>query len=228
MIDWNKYFDNVYILSGCSNFEKREQLKNEFNRIGLKKYHWWYGYKNNLIELQAQDKVESHTITTYSHYGLIKTCYDLGYDHVLIMEDDVRFLNNINEIETQLNIFLDNKDKCDFYLFDYWIYQNAIFKFDCIYLNRKAMEYMIYCLEHFDLVIDNYLITLYLYPNNYIKMSYTFGNDYFGYKDIYIPKEINILPIQVMLSPIRICLEEFSPARPENFEEIKNNYNLII
>ena len=31
-----------------------------------------------------------------NHYSIIKQAYDLGYSHVLVMEDDICFLNNIN------------------------------------------------------------------------------------------------------------------------------------
>lgn len=227
IIDWNKYFDHIYILSSCSNFEKRKQLENEFKRIGINNYKWHYNCYNNIINQLTNNMPNNYKQTTYGHYTLIKTAYELGYDNILICEDDIRFLKDIDEIENQLNIFLENKDKCDFYFFDYFCsnlandsYDN-IFKFDCIYLNRNAMKYMIYCIEHFNLNIDNYIITNYLYPNNCTNINCNiWGNN------LNISKEDNILPIQVILSPIRLCLESFTLDRSNDFEEIKNKYNL--
>ena len=83
------------------------------------------------------------------------------------------------------------------------------------------MKYMIYCIEHFDLNIDNYINQNCLYPNNCTNIDF----EVWG-KQLKISKENNILPIQVILSPNRMCLETFTYSRSIDFEEIKNNYNL--
>ena len=170
MINWNKYFDHIYILSGCSNFERRKQLEDEFKRVGLSNYNWWYNCHNELMDKNKFCSLIDDTVKNiaFGHYSIIKTCYDLGYENVLVMEDDIRFLKDINEIENQLNIFLENKDKCDCYYFDYFILGKLIYNFDCVYLNRRAMEYLIYCTENFGFNMDMNMPEYYLEENSFI------------------------------------------------------------
>lgn len=224
-INWNKYFDNIYVLSGCSNFEKREQLKNEFKRIGLKKYHWWYGYENNLIDhlkYQAYDITKSNMITTYSHYGLIKTAYELGYENILILEDDVRFLKDLNKIQEQLKIFKKKKNKVDFYFFDYIKVSSMICFFSAVYLNRKAMKYIIYCIEHNIAPVDTFILYNFMNDDNIDQYAWYWVNNR-KLSPIVIPKFANILPIYVEKSPIRICIQN---NKTDDYDKDIDKYNI--
>ena len=216
MIDWNKYFDYIFVISRCINFEMREKLTKEFDRIGLTNYHWWYNCDNMLINYDRYKTeintgfTENNIRCTFGHYTLIKTAYELGYDDILICEDDIRFLKDINEIENQLNIFLENKNKCDGYYFDYLVtVNNSIVLGSCYYINRKVMKYLIYCMEHFHLTNDSYIMMDYLYPSEYISLSwpYIFTLDESISEYINIPIEKKLLPIQIMLSPKLICIQ---------------------
>lgn len=40
-----------------------------------------------------------------NHYTIIKTAYDLGYEHILVMEDDIRFLKDANIFNMYLKRF---------------------------------------------------------------------------------------------------------------------------
>ena len=213
MIDWNKYFEHIYIYSCTSNFERREKLDKELQRIGCNNYKYYYSPKDNQLmnyEHFHNHMARSHKNITFGEYTLIKTCYELGYNNILLIEDDLRFLKDINEIETQLNIFLENRDKCNFYFFDYVIFNYCIFNFSCVYLDRKGMEYIIYCIENFPLVIDNYFHINYLYPNNCTSMNYNYTY-YYSDNECYqcdINIGNNVLPIQVMVAPKRLCIQE--------------------
>ena len=225
MINWNKYFDHIYVLSGCSNFEKRKQLEDEFNRIGLNNYQWWYNCNNYFLD-KSKFWIynDIHQNIAFGHYSIIKTCYELGYENILIMEDDIRFLKDINEIENQLNIFLENKNKYDCYYFDYLIIDESIYNFDCIYLNRKTMKYLIYCLEHFGLNMDMNMPIFYTNQNSYL--NYWYYQDNKGNScEISIPLEL--LPINVKLSPIRLCIENDNKII-DNIQDINiiNKYNI--
>ena len=168
MIDWNKYFDHIYVLSRCSNFAQRDIIKQEFDRVNLVDWEFWYNSDNELINY---DHFTNHILTsqkrcTFGHYSILKTCYELGYDNVLIFEDDTRFLRDINEIQHQLDIFQQCKNDIDIYCFDYNIDNGVIFMATCWYYNKKGMEYMIYMCENNVLQIDNYLYTDFLNNSN--------------------------------------------------------------
>lgn len=238
MIDWNKYFDHIYILTRCSSFDRRKICESELHRIGLYNYHWWYNCDN---ELMNYDKIINNygkgtQRAAYGHYTLIKTLYELNYDNVLIMEDDNCFLNDINKIQEQLDIFLSNKNNCDEYYFDYVINNNSITFHNCHYINRRMMKYYIYNMEHYGLINDNYVPIYFLSPNDYIEFSYTYmyntiDDDETKYKYIKIPREEHLLPIQVILSPIRICVQPdklylYSEVTTQNKLENLNDYNI--
>ena len=212
MIDWNKYFDHIYIHSCTTNFDCRKNLNKELKRIGCKKYEYYYSPKEYTIlnyDHFSKGMKNPHKDVTFGEYLLIKIAYELGYENILLMEDDIHFLKDIYEIENQLNIFLENKDKCNFYFFDYVIYDAFIYNFSCIYLDRKAMKYIIYCVEHFPLIIDNYIVTDYLYPNNYMFAEIEYTLNYETHKiNIYNNDNINIFPINVILAPKRLCIQE--------------------
>ena len=54
MINWSKYFDHIFILSRCSNFELRENLNQELKRIGLYDYiTYLYQPDSELLNYQS-------------------------------------------------------------------------------------------------------------------------------------------------------------------------------
>ena len=102
MIKWDKYFSNIYVVSRCSNFDKRESIEREFKRIGLNNYNWFYNCDDELIDYERlinYHRSKAAVRCTHAHYRLIKTLYELNYDNVLIIEDDIHFLQDISKIK---------------------------------------------------------------------------------------------------------------------------------
>ena len=242
MVDWEKYFDHIYILSRAKNIESRNELVKELKRINLSNYHWWYNCDNMLIDYNRYRKdidtaFDDHVIRcTFGQYSLIKTAYELGWEDILIFEDDVRFLKDINEIENQLNIFLENKNIIDGYFFDYLHFKTGLIELSSgFYINRKLMEYLIYCMEHYHLAIDNYIPEHLLYPNDCINIFYDYLYKFDGYVTEHIDIPSEILPIQIMLSPKLLCIQpdkidqylgKFDHIKQKSIQD-SNEYNLI-
>ena len=142
----------------------------------------------------------------------------------------------INEIENQLNIFLENKNIIDGYFFDYLHFKTGLIELSSgFYINRKLMEYLIYCMEHYHLAIDNYIPEHLLYPNDCNNIFYDYLYKFDGYVTEHIDIPSEILPIQIMLSPKLLCIQ---PDKVDQYlgklDHIKqksiqdsNEYNLI-
>lgn len=234
MIKWDKYFSNIYVVSRCLNFDKRESIEREFKRIGLNNYNWFYNCDDELIDYERlinYHRSKAAVRCTHAHYRLIKTLYELNYDNVLIIEDDIHFLQDISKIKKQLDIFNKQKHLCNGYFFSYVIYGISIFLADFYYLDRKLMKYLLYCFEHYPCANDNYIFTNYIYPNDVTGITMQFGsttsNDSITAK---ISSEDNLLPLQIMLAPQRISIQpdKINFYTAENSEHVTNkieNFN---
>jgi len=221
-IDWDKYFEKIYIYSCAENFDRREYLNSELDRIGCKNYEYFitckddklinYGHFNEIVPDKSKQ-------ITHGEYLIIKTAYELGYNNILLFEDDITFLNDIEEIYNQLEIFYNDKDQYNIYMFDYLQMESIIFLSSGLYLDRKGMEYMIYCIENYGLPVDGYFTLL----NGYETFTIFF---YDTSVNIYIPE--NIGQIKLGLSPLHVCLQRnmnYLTGIDEINIELYNKYN---
>lgn len=214
IIDWNKYFDHIFILSRCSNFNSRETLNQELKRIGLYDYvTYLYQPDSKLLYYESSQLSETTYRATYAHYSCIKMAYELNYDHILILEDDITFIKDLNTLYDELENFYNKRENVDIYLFEYIIQKDNMMSISneynilddgCTYMNRHGMEYLIYCLEHFkDLQSDMFYISL---LNEYYSVEYNYLlNGKFYY--INIPEEAGILPINIQCCPKHIVIQ---------------------
>lgn len=128
MIDWKKYFDHIYTVNFVNNKLRQINLNNELKRVGILDSGIYDTIEfipspliNQLCDMSLDvSNVMFDSFTKYkmynmliNHYFIIKQAYLKGYKKVLVLEDDVRFLKDINYIEKLLdksiNIF--NTDK---------------------------------------------------------------------------------------------------------------------
>ena len=224
MIDWNKYFDHIFVLSRCSNFDRRVKLLAEFARIGLSNYTIIYQPDSELLDYDNTTLTKERYRCKYAHYHCCKMSYELGYDNICILEDDMIFLKDINEIENQLEIFLRKKNESDIYMFDYIIVK----PFDCLtyyladfyWLNRKGMQFMIYISEHYKNIMND-AIFLDNYKNVNSFIFYYYNNER---EIINLPEEEHILPLIINISPIRICVQSQIMNKENTY---KYNYDLF-
>ena len=109
---WDR-FDHIAVQDFTGYGERRVDLEAELERVGLidrTKTYWNYPtpynaflYRN--LRLNKDITNEGTLDCTLGHYRILKTAYELGYGHLLVMEDDIRFLNDtelLNEIVNDL------------------------------------------------------------------------------------------------------------------------------
>lgn len=182
--------------------EMRYSTRNIYRQIFdelLEKYHNVYGIEWPMIKTKFD--------CMFNHYETIKLAYELGVDHILILEDDVRFLKNIDTIKEYLE---ELPAVADLALFDYIHFPNLIkyditdyfFKFDSYMLfsdmyalSRNGMKYMIDNMEARVLHADSYFCI----DNNIL-----FNFDGNGLKKY--PNMSNIEPIKVA-SSLQLCCQ---------------------
>lgn len=184
-INWKKHFDAVYCLSLADNIEKRAVMTKEFKRIGIPTslIHWKITVRNNFYKYIWNNPtfptkrwwltVEGALNCTMGHYEIMKECLVMGYESVLIVEDDVRFLKDLKTLKG----IIENIPVNDILLLDKSIplskeaYKEAVKKSSsklfmdysdvklwgtgCLSLSSRAMKVMTGSLEQMWEPIDN-------------------------------------------------------------------------
>lgn len=123
MIDWARYFDHIYSIGYVKN--DITKLNSELKRIGIYDsgiYSHEYSHSNIFVDSILQcilrndmDKYEEDHKgfdVSLTHYKIIKEAYELGYNKILIIEDDSIFLKDINRIEEILNNLPNDYELC--------------------------------------------------------------------------------------------------------------------
>ena len=111
----NTIFDKIYVVSLITNKDRQEFIKYQFDELGLD-FEFIYGtnfkdikydYFGNEIKYPWTFNYGSNLVSSYgcaiSHYNAVAQAYYLGYNNVLILEDDVCFLKERTLIEYYLN-----------------------------------------------------------------------------------------------------------------------------
>lgn len=166
-INWKRYFDQIYLISYTKNVEHRAIAEAELKRIGVESYQVKYSVDNKLLDNLKESfnsmDIKKHALyVTNTHYETIKEAYDLGYERILILEDDVVFLNDISKIKDELDYALASN--ADISMYDYVEYDTSHIEYDAwlcqlssaYSLDRRGMEYMFKNIESNFSVIDFY------------------------------------------------------------------------
>jgi len=181
MFDFEKKFDRIYCLSLSDNIERRKQAVPDFERIGIMNpnFEWKLTVRNPFykyiwnnpgfrIESWWKDN-ETALNCTMGHYEIMKESLALGYDHVLILEDDCRFHKSDSFV---WDVFENTPEDYDICLYDKFVpishvqvlnamkyrrVNHMFFDFSsvklwscaCYALSRKAMESIVAEQERF-------------------------------------------------------------------------------
>ena len=184
-ITWNKYFDKIYCLHYIPFKERKELMDFQLKRIGIldsgifsyyltynnaldKKFERFFRYSSEKIK----NNIFINTSIFFGHYNVIREAYAHDYNRILIIEDDVRFLRDLNKIEQVLN---NRPQNADIILYDKFLYSMGDFnklalnkvndyyaKFSrctsagCYQLNRKGMKRIIELTEKEPQMCDCY------------------------------------------------------------------------
>lgn len=208
IIDWKKYVDHIYVVDFTKTTNNRVIMTKELKRLGMYDidlltifsnistpfYKELYKHFNTNDSL---DKCYAYNFDcTMAHYFCIKQAYELGYDHIMVLENDMCFLKNKQYIKNILESCYESYDRFDTFVLDnnipltnifslnYSDYVEDLQNFNTVFLcnegglrsagcniyNRKAMTQIIQYYENFNFVI----IDVYETNNNSNKVAYSF------------------------------------------------------
>lgn len=104
-----KYFDKIYIINYIEADKRRENIKNQFDKYFPNDiFEYMHGMPFNKIksmEVYLKELVKpmrygvghiSGFGCALSHYSAIKSAYELGYNSILLLEDDIIIRDNID------------------------------------------------------------------------------------------------------------------------------------
>ena len=162
---WDRFeYKAVICFTGYK--ERYTLLKKELERVGLTNVqpHWDFPnpYHQLLLKTVPMTRYNRHRSCFnigMNNYRAIATAYHLGYQNCLVMEDDVRFLKDIDKIEEVLSglpddydlALLDNNKPCALSAEAYCnVFKNPVaphwFRFSnlrstgCYAMSRRCME----------------------------------------------------------------------------------------
>lgn len=193
-------FDAIYMLTLCENKIRHKAMQKMFNHIGLDltSINIHYGCKfpyNNIIMDAFNNNSEKRCFTkpneydcARNHYSIIKEAYELGYNNVLILEDDIQFNKDLSLLRNTLNNIPEDYDILQFGAFTvdpnineildksneniYWsLHPNVKVWTTSMYaLSRVGMQYYLKFMDKWFTVAD---MPLYYAPINKVKAYLT-------------------------------------------------------
>ena len=93
-------FDKFFYINLAHRKDRKQQIENEFKRIGLN--------KNKIIRIEAiRNKFNGHIGAAKSHLKCIKIAKQMGLRNVIIFEDDFTFALSIKKINRNINKFIE-------------------------------------------------------------------------------------------------------------------------
>lgn len=116
-INWSKYVDHIFTISFTKNYPERiNKLNKELEYLDILNsgiYSIFYNIHSPLPFYQlmhehmhhsaSTDKYDEYVPKTFAHYKCIREAYELHYDHILVLEDDIIFLKNKELIQEYLD-----------------------------------------------------------------------------------------------------------------------------
>lgn len=132
--------------------DRMETLEKELDRVGIlgaKNFMYFYDcltsydasmYKT--IDLAYPKRPESQQLapmkTSMNHFKIAKISYELGYNRILILESDIRFLKDLNELYF---ILTNEPEDSDVTLFDKMIWRIPKGVYDRVFENQIYLDY---------------------------------------------------------------------------------------
>ena len=102
-------FDICYVLNLSDRKDRRNNMEAQFKEMNFDninestwlRYHYTTKFPYNSLIASAFNESGKGRFTkaneydcARSHYSIVKECYDRGFKHILIMEDDIKFLKD--------------------------------------------------------------------------------------------------------------------------------------
>ena len=166
---WDR-FNSKVVLCYTGYKERYSVLEKEFSRVGLNGVEFRWDVPSPLKKILI-DNIPTTNFTRktgafsccISHYLAIKTAYEMGHENLLIIEDDIRFLEDIKLLQEIVEAIPKDYDYAQFerakpyetlsedwlnlkngiHVNRYWLPFKNIRGGGCYALSRKGMEHMI-------------------------------------------------------------------------------------
>lgn len=129
-VSFDDAFDHIYCLHYLPSSERLVKLKKELERVGIDEnanyFSWKYDYPSSLLDMVYKSKDIKLDVALRSssreyikrvsmmHYEIMKEAYSLGYERILVLENDVRF----HKHKEFINKMLNNIPDTDIVMFD--------------------------------------------------------------------------------------------------------------
>lgn len=132
MLNWTKHFDHIYCFHFLPDTERMPGFTNELRRVGILDsgiFSFVYTtpdpWEKKLMELCPNVAGRHASALQFLNLGLasartIREALGLGYERVLFLEDDIRFLKDLDELETALAATPDGYDIVQYDKFMGW------------------------------------------------------------------------------------------------------------
>ena len=208
-VDLSKYFDKIYILTylGCDYKTKLHDIEKQWNQLFINdfygdlveiKYSFNSPLFNRIYDSFKQENSNMRPMNTHElnvtiwHYLIAKEAAAFNYDHILVIEDDIVFLKNLQNIKNILDNLPEKYDICQlhkgylclpsidksFYMDHELKYNDYFYKVNnekypyvshvssaCNCLSKDGMNIIIYIFEHWNEFSDNRKIICDTYYN---------------------------------------------------------------
>lgn len=121
--------DKIYFLHLSDRYDREKWINNQIEKMGFPKdkVTIWWTCRHDMFEniWDKFDKIKNSPQISFNkktnpniglgvfncslaHYDIIRTSYDRGYEHILIFEDDNKFLTNLEIFKYVINKLPDN------------------------------------------------------------------------------------------------------------------------
>ena len=90
---WNRLVSKIYIISLKECEDRRNKIEKELERVGIKQYSF------KIVEKDQEDTKRGCFL---SHQSAIRDGFEMGFERILILEDDAYFINSLNVLRTSL------------------------------------------------------------------------------------------------------------------------------
>ena len=123
-INWEKYVDHIYTISFTKNYPERIiKLNKELEYLDILNspiYSIFYNIQSplpfyklmhqNMAHSESADIYGEYVPKTFAHYKCIREAYELHYNHIMVLEDDVIFIKNKELIQNYLDDIPEDYD----------------------------------------------------------------------------------------------------------------------
>ena len=173
-------FDKIFCLNLSHRKDRRDKMIKQLETLGVldsPKFEWHISTTHIHSNIMAQAKNQSklghfnypnELNCAREHYSIVKKAYDLGYEHILVIEDDVFFHKNEMFLSEVLDNIPEEYDILQFGGFSstpdtveapiinaYWMHSVHAWNCSMYALSRKGMKFYLNFQERFFSVADN-------------------------------------------------------------------------